>query len=121
MSGYQDLKVWQQGIEITRKVYALTSQFPDNEKFGLVSQLRRCAVSVPSNIAEGHSRESRKELIRFTLIAKGSLAELETQLIISKELGFGDPVTIDELLTTVKEEGRMLSGLRRSLRAKPEN
>lgn len=119
MAGYQDLKVWQLGIEITKAVYQLTATFPTAEKYGLVSQLRRCAVSIPSNIAEGQSRESRQELIRFCLIAKGSLAELETQLIIAKELNFGDPVEIDRLLDLLIEEGRMLSGLRRSLRPKP--
>jgi four helix bundle protein len=119
MAGYQDLKVWQLGIEITKDVYRLTATFPDAEKYGLISQLRRCAVSVPSNIAEGHSRDSQQELLRFCAIAKGSLAELETQLIIAKELCFGNPTEIDRLLDLVSEEGRMLSGLRRSLRPKP--
>jgi four helix bundle protein len=121
MAGYQDLRVWQLGIEITKKVYQLTASFPPEEKFGLTSQLRRCAVSIPSNIAEGHSRESRQELTRFCLIAKGSLAELETQLIIAKEFNFGNRKEIDTLMGLVLEEGRMLSGLRRSLRSKKEN
>jgi len=115
MAGYQDLKVWQLGIQITRTVYELTADFPDTEKFGLTSQLRRCAVSIPSNVAEGHSRDSNRELSRFVSIARGSLAELETQLIIAKELRFGNTKTIDQLLETLKEEGRMLTGLRRSL------
>ncbi len=121
MAGYQDLKVWQLGIQITRSIYEITSGFPDTEKFGLVTQLRRCAVSIPSNIAEGHSRESNRELARFVSIARGSLAELETQLIISKELCFGDSSRIDQLLDVLKEEGRMLSGLRRSLAPKPSD
>ncbi len=107
--------MWQLGIEITKKVYQLTAAFPTTEKYGLISQLRRCAVSIPSNIAEGQSRESRQELIRFCLIAKGSLAELETQLIIAQELDFGDPAEINCLLELIVEEGRMPSGLRRSL------
>jgi len=115
MAGYQSLKVWQLGMRITRQVYELTSRFPADEKFGLVSQIRRCAVSVPSNIAEGHSRESRKELARFVSIAQGSIAELETQLILARDLGFGDPDKISEVQELVCEEGRMLSGLRRSL------
>ena len=121
MAGYQDLRVWQLGIEITKKVYQLTAKFPTAEKYGLISQLRRSAVSIPSNIAEGQSRESRQELIRFCLIAKGSLAELETQLIIAKELDFGGPAEINRLLELIGEEGRMLSGLRRSLRQKTNN
>ncbi|MDZ4656561.1 MAG: four helix bundle protein [Bythopirellula sp.] len=121
MAGYQDLKVWQVGIQITRSVYQITATFPDSEKFGLTSQLRRCAVSIPSNIAEGHSRESKRELARFVSIARGSLAELETQLLIAKELGFGNKAQIDQLIETLKEEGRMLSGLRRSLIPKSEN
>jgi four helix bundle protein len=118
MAGYQDLKVWQLGIQITRSVYQITSSFLEAEKYGLCSQLRRCAVSIPSNIAEGHSRESKRELARFVSIARGSLAELETQLIIAKDLGFGDDNQIDLLMETLKEEGRMLSGLRRSLSSK---
>ena len=121
MAGYQDLKVWQLGIQITRVVYELTAQFPDAEKYGLTSQLRRCAVSIPSNIAEGHSRESKRELARFVSIARGSLAELETQLIIAKELGFGNATQIERLIETLNEEGRMLTGLRRSLIPKTEN
>ncbi len=84
MGGYQELKVWQTGIEITKAAYKLTSKFPKEERYGLISQIRRCAVSIPSNIAEGHSRESKRELARFASIARGSLAELETQLIIAK-------------------------------------
>ncbi len=118
MAGYQDLRVWQLGIDITKYVYQITSSFPTSEKYGLTSQLRRCAVSIPSNIAEGHSRASRQELKRFCLIAKGSLAELETQLIIAQELGFGDRSSINDLMDLLLEEGRMLSGLCRTLRAK---
>ncbi len=114
MAGYRDLKVWQQGMEITREIYQLTTGFPKDELYGLTSQIRRCAVSIPSNIAEGHSRDSPKELARFVSIAKGSLAELETQLLIAKELRFGDLATIDNLLQLAEQEGRMLTGLRRS-------
>ena len=115
MAGYQELKVWQTGIEITKAVYALTAKFPSDERFGLTQQIRRCAVSIPSNIAEGHSRESKRELARFVSISRGSLAELETQLIIAKELGYGDTASINHLLEMAGKEGRMLTGLRRSL------
>lgn len=115
MAGYQELKVWQQGMEITRRVYRLTLEFPKSEQYGLTSQIRRCAVSIPSNIAEGHSRDSQNELSRFVSIARGSLAELETQLLIAKDLEYGNAMMITELLELAKQEGRMLSGLRRSL------
>lgn len=115
MAGYQELKVWQLGMEITRQVYRLTRDFPKSELYGLASQIRRCAVSIPSNLAEGHSRDSKNELSRFVSISKGSLAELETQLLIAKDLSYGDPQTIVELLELVEQEGRMLNGLRRSL------
>lgn len=85
---YQRLQVWQEAIELVTEVYWLTSRFPDSEKFGLVGQMRRAAVSIPSNIAEGAGRGSDKEFRRFLMIARGSLQELETQLIISGRLGF---------------------------------
>ncbi len=115
MAGYRELKVWQQGMEITREIYKLTAGFLKDELYGLTSQIRRCAVSIPSNIAEGHSRDSTRELARFVSIAKGSLAELETQLLIAKELEYGEANLIDSLLTLAAQEGRMLTGLRRSL------
>ncbi|MBI5622079.1 four helix bundle protein [Candidatus Falkowbacteria bacterium] len=84
--GYQDLIVWQKGFALVVAVYTLTNQLPKNEMFGLVSQLRRSAVSIPSNIAEGYGRKSDAEFNRFLLIAKGSLFELETQLLLVKKL-----------------------------------
>ena len=115
MPGYQELKVWQLGIEITRHVYKLTADFPKTEIYGLTSQIRRCAVSISSNIAEGHSRDANREMQRYISIAKGSLAELETQLIIARDLGFGKLEEINSLLSLAAQEGRMLTGLRRSL------
>jgi len=78
---------WQLGIKLVKDVYALTNDFPDSERYGLVAQMRRAAVSVPSNIAEGAARESTREFAHYLVIARGSLSELETQLIIGKELG----------------------------------
>src|SRR3954454_8218900 len=98
IASYRDLNVWKEGIATSLSVYKLTSQFPDSERFGLVSQMRRCAVSVPSNIAEGHARLSTREYLRFLSISLGSLAELETQLHISKELGYAQPEMISDLL-----------------------
>jgi four helix bundle protein len=85
---YRDLIIWQKGIELVKNVYNLTSEFPQEEKFGLVNQLRRSAVSVPSNIAEGQARQHTKEFRQFLYMALGSLAEVDTQLIISKELSY---------------------------------
>ena len=88
MKKFKGLKIWQEGIEIVTNVYQLTSGFPEDEKFGLVSQIRRSAVSIPSNIAEGYGRNSDSELSRFLNISRGSSYELETQLIISFNLGY---------------------------------
>jgi len=88
MKKFKNLKIWKEGINIVSNIYKLTSEFPDEEKFGLVSQLRRCSVSIPSNIAEGYGRNSDADLSRFLNISRGSSYELETQLIISHELGY---------------------------------
>src|SRR6187397_1129512 len=98
VASYRDLNVSKEGIAISLAIYKLTSQFSDNERFGLVSQMRRCAVSVPSNIAEGHARLSTREYLRFVSISLGSLAELETQLHLSKELGYSRNENIVDLL-----------------------
>ena len=90
MGTHEDLDVWKLSMDLVVNIYKETIKFPSEEKFGLVNQLRRAAVSVPSNIAEGAARKSDKEYIQFLYIALGSLAEIETQLIISKRLGFSD-------------------------------
>lgn len=87
---HKDLEVWKQSIDLVYTIYEITKQFPESEKFGLVNQMRRAAVSVPSNMAEGAGRLSTKEFIRFLNIANGSLSELETQLVIAVKLGFID-------------------------------
>lgn len=83
---YKDLIVWQKGIELVKEIYKITGTFPQNEIYGLVSQMRRSAVSIPSNIAEGRQRGTKKDYCQFLRIAQGSVAELETQIIISKEM-----------------------------------
>jgi four helix bundle protein len=116
--GYRELKVWQLGVEISVEVYRITDKFPEREIYGLTSQLRRASVSISSNIAEGHARTHTKDLMRFLEIARGLVAELETQLIIAERLGY---VTNDDgkiVRSMLGEESRMLSGLRRSLRTK---
>lgn len=85
---YQQLIVWQKAMLLVNRIYQLTQHFPENEKFGLTSQLRRAAVSVPSNIAEGSGRGSDKDFCRFLYQARGSLTEIETQLLIAQQLGF---------------------------------
>jgi four helix bundle protein len=115
---HRDLKVWQLGMEIAERMYQITKAFPDDERFGLISQLRRAAVSIPANIAEGNARNSTKEYLRHLSIAVGSLAEIETLLDLSQRLRFGQPTSIDLLVELVGEERRMLRGLQRSIRAK---
>jgi four helix bundle protein len=88
ISNFRDLRVWQAGMDLVEQVYHLTQDFPQIEIYGLTSQLRRCAVSIPSNIAEGHTRESNKEYLYHLSIAQGSLAELQTQLEIACRLGY---------------------------------
>ena len=88
MTSFKDLEVWKRGIDLVEDVYSLTAKFPANEQFGLASQMRRSAISIPSNISEGQGRKNAKEFIQFLYIAKGSLAEIETQLIICERLRF---------------------------------
>ena len=99
-------------MELVTEIYRVTRSFPKDELYGLVSQLRRAAVSVPSNLAEGHGRNSRKEFHHFIGQARGSLAEVETQVEIAKNLGFLRPDCTSELLMKIAEVGRMLTGLR---------
>ena len=118
VNSYKDLLVWQQSVDLTVNIYTLTSSFPKSELFGLASQIQRAAVSVPSNIAEGHARDSTKEYLRFISIALGSLAEVETQLVIANKLQFLNNEMMGELLGKTGEIGRMLRGLQKSLKAK---
>ncbi len=116
MESYRDLKVWQLGMELNKNVYSLTRSFPDFETYGLSIQLRRAAVSVPANIAEGRAKDSTKDFLRHLSIAQGSLAEVETFLILAQSLGYCHHDRIARLLKTSSEEGKMLSGLQASLR-----
>ena len=88
MSNFKELMVWQKAIDLVTEIYKITRAFPKEEVFGLVSQMQRAAVSIPSNIAEGHERNSEKEFAQFLCIARGSLAELETQIIIAEKLSY---------------------------------
>jgi four helix bundle protein len=112
---YKDLLVWQKGMTLVKSIYALTAMFPREERYGLTSQLRRAAVSVPSNIADGQARQSTKEFLQFISHAEGSLAELETQLLLSVDLAFVQKNEISAALQEIDELQKMLSGLRRKL------
>ena len=113
--GYEDLLVWQKGMALVKKVYEITRTFPRDEKFGLISQMRRAAVSILSNIAEGQARHSTGEFVQFLSHAEGSVAELNTQLILSVELGYCSKDRTAEATTLVRELRRMLNALRRKL------
>ena len=115
---YKDLVVWQKGIALAKLIYQLTKNFPSEEKFGLVAQMRRAAVSVPSNIAEGQARHTTGEFIQFISHAEGSVAELDTQLILSIELKFSSGTAAEPALTLLGEIRRMLNALRRKLTAR---
>ena len=114
---YKDLVVWQKGIALAKAVYQFTSKFPSEEKFGLVAQMRRAAVSIPSNIAEGQARHTTGEFIQFISHAEGSTAELETQLILSVELGLTVKEQTRNEFILLDDIRRMLNGLRRKLSA----
>jgi four helix bundle protein len=115
---YRDLKVWQLAMDLVQVVYGLTGALPKAELYGLVSQMRRSAISVPSNIAEGHARSSTKEYIRFLSIALASLAELETQMLISKRLDYISDMQLREALRRSDVLGKMVRALERSLDAR---
>jgi four helix bundle protein len=105
------LLVWQKSHELTLKIYQITNRFPKEEMFGLTSQIRRAATSVPSNIVEGKARGSNKDYKRFLLIARGSLEETKYQLLLAKDLKYIDEVSYKEILQLADETGKMLNGL----------
>jgi four helix bundle protein len=115
---YKDLVVWQKGIALAKLVYQLTNNFPSEEKFGLVAQMRRAAVSVPSNVAEGQARHTTGEFIQFIFHAEGSVAELDTQFILSIELKFCSSVAAEPAFSLIAELRRMLNALCRKLAAR---
>lgn len=111
VNNYKDLIVWQKAILMVKSVYEISASFPDSEKFGLVQQVRRAAVSIPSNIAEGWGRKSSGSFSQFLKIAKGSLCEVETQLIIAVELNFIEEEKIKEINNLSEEISRMIRSL----------
>lgn len=111
IKNFKELKIWQKGIEIVKEVYVLTRLFPKEELYGLTSQMRRAAVSIPSNIAEGFKRNHNKEFQQFLHISLGSAAELETQFIIAKELRFIDDGRTDLIFEKLDHLSKMISAL----------
>jgi four helix bundle protein len=115
VKNYRDLVVWQKGIELAKLVYPLSAQFPSEEKFGLISQMRRAAVSIPSNIAEGQARHTTDEFVQFISHAEGSVAEVDTQLFLAVALDFVSTKQASQCFDLIGDERRMLNALRRRL------
>ena len=114
-SGFRRLDVWNDGIELVVDIYRLTEPFPAHERYGLISQLRRAAVSVPTNIAEGYGRATRGEYLNQLSVANGSLNEVEPLCVISERLGFGDPASLDQVVLQVTSLQKRLTRMRSTL------
>jgi four helix bundle protein len=115
---YRELRVWQLAMDVAECVYSLTASFPKSETYGLSSQLQRAAVSIPANIAEGHGRGTTRDYLRHLAIARGSLAEVETFILLALRLRYLQQTDADGLLQRLDEISRMLRGLQKSLRSK---
>ena len=117
IKSYKDLLLWQKGINIVVLVYKIVESFPKEELYALSSQLKRASVSVPSNIAEGYGRNSEKSFSHFLDISRGSLFEIETQLIIAKELGIiSDEILFNTILKQIEEESKMINSFSKTLK-----
>ena len=121
LRNYKDLKVWEKSYQLCLGVYQATKGFPKYEIYGLTSQMRRAAVSIPSNIAEGYGRKTTPEYLRFLYIAYGSTCELETQILLSGDLGYLEENNLSKVQENLREVERMLKALIRSLENKPLN
>ncbi|WP_265132425.1 four helix bundle protein [Chryseobacterium oranimense] len=117
MANFKELLVWQRSIDFVTDIYRSTGSFPKDEMYGLTSQIRRASVSIPSNIAEGNSRRSKPDYLQFLKIARGSCAELETQLMISKNLNYLNEEDHQKLNNNIIEISKMLNGLINSLQS----
>ena len=118
MGTHRDLTAWQKSMELASTVYRHTQQFPAEERFCLTGQMRRAAVSIPANIAEGAARGTGKEFLRFLYIARGSLAELETLALVSSEVGVAEPGSTEELTSAISRLSALIQGLIESVRTK---
>lgn len=121
LRNFKELKVWEKAYQLCLEVYRITKGFPKIEIYGLISQIRRAALSIPSNMAEGYGRKTLSEYLRFLYIAYGSVCELETQILISGDLGYLTEIQLSKLQKDVKEIERMLQALIKSLENKPLN
>lgn len=121
MAHFKELLVWQKSVDFVTEIYKITESFPKNEIFGLTQQLRRASVSIPSNISEGNSRRSLPDYLQFLKISRGSASEVETQLLISRNLGFITEVNYLELNHKVIEIQKMINGLINSLQKNTNN
>jgi four helix bundle protein len=117
MGDYRQLAVWKRAYSLTAEIYRSTRPFPDSERYGLTAQMRRAAISIVSNIAEGSGRQTDREQVRFLRIARGSACELECQLLLSRDVGHLKPADWLILDSDCREVGRMLTGLIKSLRS----
>ncbi|MGQ0673910.1 MAG: four helix bundle protein [Hyphomicrobium sp.] len=115
ISSYRDLRVWKEAMSLAILAYRFSSQLPSHELFGMTSQIRRAAASIPANITEGYGRESKGAYVQHLRVAQGSLKELETHLLLAEGVGLADAKTIEPLLTNSDTVGKMLRGLIRSL------
>jgi four helix bundle protein len=120
IKSYKDLEVWQKSIELVKRIYLITKSFPSDETYGLMNQMRRAAVSIASNIAEGKTRQTKKEYIQFLYVTLGSTSELETQIVIAKELRYIDEKAEGDLLDKTDHISKMTRNLIKSLRSADE-
>lgn len=116
MHNYRELKIWQKAIDLSEDIYMLVADFPTDEKFGIVSQLRRASVSVPSNIAEGSSRKSEKEFAHYLSMSLGSLFEIETQLIISNRVDYIKDETLEEFKNKITDLIKMIMAFKNHIK-----
>jgi len=116
MNNYRNLLIWQKSVDLVTRIYSVTNTFPKEEAYGLTSQVRRCAVSIPSNIAEGSGRNSKKEFLNFLSISHGSSYELDTQLTIANNVGLLSEEQFRELSESILEIQKMNSGLKKSIK-----
>ena len=121
LKNYKELNVWQKSYELCLKIYQITAKFPNEERYGLTSQIRRSAVSIPSNVAEGYGRKTTLDYIRMLYISYGSVCELETQILLAGDLGFIDKGELDTAKKDIAEIERMLKALIKSLENKHLN
>jgi four helix bundle protein len=121
LKNYKELNVWQKSYELCLKIYGITTKFPNDERYGLTSQIRRSAVSIPSNIAEGYERKTTADYIRMLYISYGSVCELETQILLTGDLGFIEKGKSEPIRKDIAEIERMLKALIKSLENKSMN